>query len=202
MKLFTFVIVALMISGIAMAAEVPTSAGDKALVFMFQGLDDLHLDGYMGDYGLGLRYYIADGTAIRAGVEFGSTSLDDKEIDMEGDSTSYGLMAMYEKHMESACASVVPYWGLGAGYSSWSNKLTADSDWVEMRESGFGFIGALGFEWGFTNCMTFGGEYGLGFTSSSEDLEIVIGGVSNTINEHDYSGMGFATASVYLSVYW
>ena len=202
MKLFTLVLVALMISGVAMAAEVPTDAGDKALVFMFSGLSDLHLDGYMGDYGLGMRYYIADGTALRLGVEFGSQSFDDKEADMEGDMTSYGLMAMYEKHLGGVCASVVPYWGLGAGYHSWANKMTADSDWIEMRETGFGFVGALGFEWGFTDCMTLGGEYELGLWTFSGETESDIGGTTNTFDEYEGSFMGVGTASVYLSVYW
>jgi hypothetical protein len=194
MKLFIFVALAMMLVGMtAQAAEVPTSAGDKAMVFMFNGLSFISLDGYNG--GLGLRYYIADGTAIRAGVEFGSSSFDDKDADMEGDGTSYGVTAIYEKHMGGACASVVPYWGLGVGYNSWSNKLTVDSDWVEQRESGFGVMGALGFEWGFTNCMTLGGEYELGFWKYTGESESDIGGSTNTYNEYEGSFMGVGTAS-------
>lgn len=202
MKLFTFVVIAVMISGVAMAAEVPTSAGDKAMVFMFSGLSDLHLDGYMGDYGLGMRYYISDGTAIRAGLEFGSVSLKDIDSDLEGDGTSYGLTAMYEKHLEGMCASVVPYWGLGVGYNSWSSKVTGGSNWIEEKESGFGFMGAMGFEWGFTDCMTLGGEYELGLWTFSGETEEDIGGVNDTYDEYEGSFMGVGTASVYLSVYW
>lgn len=200
MKLFTFVLVALMISGVAMAAEVPTSAGDKAMVFMFNGLSDLGLEGYHG--GLGMRYYIADATALRVGVSFGSSSHDDKDLDMEGEMSEYGLTAMYEKHLGGPCASVSPYWALGAGYSSWSNKLTSDSDWIESRESGFGFLGALGFEWAFTNCMTLGGEYELGLWKYSGETEQDIGGSTDTYWEYDGSFMGVGAASVYLSVYW
>jgi hypothetical protein len=202
MKLFTFVVIALMISGIAMAADVPTDAGDKAMVFMFNGLDDLGLEGYGGDYGFGMRYYIANGTALRIGLEFGSESYEDKELDMEGDMSSYGVMAMYEKHMEGPCSSVSPYWGLGAGWNTSAMKLTSDSDWVEMTETGFGFIGAMGFEWAFTGCMTLGGEYQLGLWKYSGETEEDIGGATDTYDEYEGSFMGVGTASVYLSVYW
>ena len=204
MKLFMFIVLALMLVGTtAMAAEVPTSRGDKAMVFMFNGLDDLSVDGYGGFYGFGARYYIADGTALRVGLQFGKLSHTDVDFDWEDDYNTYGVSAAYEKHMAGPCSSVSPYWGIGAGYSAFSDKDTNDiGDTATYSGSGFTAVGLLGFEWGFTNCMTLGGEYGLGFSSSSEDVEIVIGGVSNTMNEHDYSGMGFATASVYLSVYW
>jgi len=203
MKLFIFMVLAVMLMGMtAQADEVPTSKGDKAMVFKFSGLDDLHLDGYGGDYGLGVRYYIADGTAIRAGIQFGADSYEDKELDMEGDISAYGLTAVYEKHMASRCASVVPYWGLGVGFSSSSAKVTADTDWVESRESGFGFLGALGFEWAFTSCLTLGGEYEVGLWKYSGETESDIGGSTNTYDEYEGSFMGVGTASVYLSVYW
>ncbi len=44
------------------------------MVFMFNGFDDLGLGGYGGYYGIGMRYYIADMTAIRGGLEFGKWS--------------------------------------------------------------------------------------------------------------------------------
>jgi len=204
MKLFTFIVLALMLVGTtAMAAEVPTSRGDKAMVFMFNGLDDLSVGGYGGFYGFGARYYIADGTAIRVGLQFGKQSHTDVDWDWEDEYNTYGVNAVYEKHMAGPCSSVSPYWGIGASYSSVSDKDTDDvGDTLTYSSSGYYAFGLLGFEWGFTNCMTFGGEYGLGFTSSSSQYESVIGGSTNTFNEHDYSGMGFATASVYLSVYW
>lgn len=202
MKLFTFTLALMLVAATAMAGDVPMAAGDKAMVFMFSGLDDLHLDGYGGEYGIGMRYYIASGTALRVGLEFGSGSFEDKELDMEGDTSDYGVMVMYEKHMKGPCASVSPYWGLGVGYTAWSNKLTVDSDWIEMSESGYGFLGALGFEWAFTDCLTLGGEYQLGVWKYSGETEEDIGGSTDTYNEYEGSFMGAGTASVYLSVYW
>ena len=128
MKLFTFVIVAMMISGIAMAAEVPTSEGDKAMIFDFDGLADLDLDGYYS-WGFGMRYYIADYTAIRGVVVFGNDSTtwesdDEGYADEENNWSMYGVEAVYEKHLETPCPSVSPYWGLGAGIEMFSD----DSD--------------------------------------------------------------------------
>lgn len=203
MKLFTFIVLALMLVGTtAMAAEVPTSRGDKAMIFMFNGLDDLSVDAY-ASYGVGMRYYIADGTALRVGLQFGKLSHTDVDFDWDDDYNTYGVSAVYEKHMAGPCSSVSPFWGIGAGYSAFSDKDTDDvGDTLESKGSGFAGFGLLGFEWGFTNCMTLGGEYQLGFASSSEESELIIGGVSTVFNEHEYSVMGFNAASVYLSVYW
>lgn len=201
MKLFIFMVLAVMLVGMtAQAGEVPTSRGDKAMVFMFQGLNDLSLRGYDGEYGIGLRYYIADGTAIRGGIVLGIGSETDEQDEVEESSSSYGLEIIYERHMESPCASVSPFWGLGGEFSSVSeeekNNVTDD----EYRTSGtaFGVFGVAGFEWGFTDCITLGGEYRLGFLSESGKEED--NGDSADLYSANFTGFG--AASVYLSVYW
>jgi len=198
MKLFTVSVIAMMlISTVAMAGEVPTSAGDKAMIFMFQGLDDLHLDGYGHDYGFGMRYYISDGTAIRGGILFGMNSWTDESgtEDWEASESSFGLEAVYEKHMEGPCASVSPFWGLGGNYSTWSVENDNDDS---MTENFYGIFGVAGFEWGFTDCITLGGEYRLGFESGTYEEE----DDGNVIDEGSVTMTGFGTASVFLSVYW
>ena len=214
MKLFTYVIIALMLCGIAMAAEVPTSEGDKALVFNFNGLANLDLDG-PHSYGIGMRYYMADMTAIRATLVFGNCKYTE-EADMEGyadyeeNMSVYGLEAVYEKHMESPCASVVPYWGLGAGFEM-GNYETIEptgsgggTSSNNEKYNGFYFFGALGFEWAFTNCMTLGGEYQAGFGTYSGETEYDYSGGDRTETCCKWTDtcMGFGEASVWLSVYW
>ncbi len=209
MKLFTFMVLAVMlVATTALAAEVPTSRGDKAMVFMFDGLAFLSAQEY-GEYGFGMRYYIADGTAIRAGVQFGKYTWtdDDEATDPDNDSEykdgTYGVNAVYEKHMGSPCSSVSPYWGLGAGYSRYSDETTDEAgDLAKYSSSSFAGFGVLGFEWAFTDCLTLGGEYMLGFESSSSKTEEDVGGVTDTYDELSGTLMGFSTASVYLSVYW
>ncbi|MCK4680801.1 hypothetical protein KAT82_06720 [bacterium] len=203
MKLFTFIVLAVMlVATTALAAEVPTSRGDKAMVFMFNGLCYLSAEEY-ADYGIGLRYYIADGTALRVGVQFGKEMFKDEDWDDEYRDSVYGVSAVYEKHMAAPCSSVSPYWGLGAGYSSFSDKYEDDvGDTWTTSGTGFEGFGLMGFEWGFTDCLTLGGEYKLGFESWSQKSESDIGGVTATYNEYSGTLMGFSAASVYLSVYF
>jgi opacity protein-like surface antigen len=221
MKLFTYVIIALMFSSLAMAAEVPTSEGDKAMVFMFNGFDDLGLGGYMGDYGVGMRYYIADGTAVRFGLQFANHSATYEDFWGEGDDAEltesmYGVSAVYEKHLEAPCASVSPYWGVGVAFQMLSTEYTLwpvayDDYWDEWsvrddetdKATRYGIFGALGFEWAFTNCMTLGGEYMLGYWAWSGETECPdTAPTRDTCDKWSESWMGLDAASVYLSVYW
>ena len=209
MKLFTFMVLAVMlVATAAQAAEVPTSRGDKAMVFMFEGLAFLSAQEY-GEYGFGMRYYIADGTAIRAGVQFGKYTWtdDDEATDPDNDSeykdSTYGVNAVYERHLGSPCASVSPYWGIGAGYTMSSDESTDEAgDTWKYSGSGFAGFGVMGFEWAFTDCLTLGGEYMLGYENWSAKSESEIGGITTTYNEYSESWMEFSTASVYLSVYF
>jgi len=211
MKLFIFMILAVMLVGMtAQAGEVPTSKGDKAMVFMFNGLDHLSLGSYGGQYGVGMRYYIDNGTAIRGGVQFGRWS-ETWEADIPGYEDTeeiyavYGLNAVYEKHMEGPCSSVSPYWGVGAGFSMFSDEYSSEyGDTTTDKGTGFAGFGVLGFEWGFSNCMTLGGEYQAGFWKWSGETEYDDDGGerTETYNKFDGSYMGFGVASVYLSVYF
>jgi opacity protein-like surface antigen len=101
---------------------------------------------------------------------------------------------------------VSPYLGGGVGYWKWSDEhppMDAREYPVETEDaSGFSIFGMAGFEWGFTECMTLGGEYQLGLENGSSTDEIEYSGDSTTIDEEEWSWMGFSTASVYLSVYW
>jgi hypothetical protein len=204
MKLFTFIVLAVMLVATTAlaAAEVPTSRGDKAMVFMFNGLAYLSTEAY-GQYGFGMRYYIADGTAVRLGVQFGKDTFKDDDFNDEYKDSVYGVNAVYERHLAGPCSSVSPYWGIGAGYTTYSYLYEDDfgNTWTDSG-TGFAGFGVMGFEWGFTDCLTLGGEYMLGFESWSSDTEADIGGVTTTYNEYSGTFMGFGTASVYLSVYW
>ena len=203
MKLITCVAIAIMLFAVSVqAAEVPTSAGDKAMVFMFHGLDDLAVSGYGHDYGFGMRYYLSDGMALRGGVLFGMSTYTDESVDPESEisMTSFGVEAVYEMHMEGPCASVSPYFGVGGNFDSyteeWDNYEGYET--AEISETGFGIFGTGGFEWGFTDCMTLGGEYRLGFMSMSTETTIE----GDVCCEESGTWMGFGTASAYLSVYW
>lgn len=213
MRLLTCLFVLVLLVGTAAAAApVHTDKGDKAMVFMFHGLDHLGLRGYGDCWGVGMRYYISDMTAIRGGLIYGSDKYTQKSQIEGGDDaeqieSEYGFDVNYEKHLEAPCASVSPYIGAGVGYFNWKYEeplaVTREYDKYKESESGFDVHALAGFEWGFTECMTLGGEYQLGFRSGTykEEAEYV-GGDTSTISESDHSWMGFGTASVFLSVYW
>ncbi|MBN2564421.1 MAG: outer membrane beta-barrel protein [Candidatus Eisenbacteria bacterium] len=219
MRLITCVAVVIMIFAMfAQAAEVPTSAGDKAMVFTFHGFDNLGATGY-SDYGFGMRYYLSDGMAVRAGLTFGMMNVkedpcetyddpDDVESKLEG--KLYGVEAVLEMHLEGPCASVSPYLGVGGGYTTGSVEYTdwtIEKKWgddeyldgVTDKTSAYKAFGVAGFEWAFTSCMTFGGEYRLGLEGLTEETEEegVAGSWKTTT-----TATGFSTASVFLSVYW
>lgn len=214
MKLFIFVALAVMLVGVtAQAAEVPTSAGDKAMIFTFSGLANLSLADPNNEYGMGVRYYIADGMAVRAGLTVGMDTRTDESntpgtADTENKCTDYGLSAALEMHREGACSSVSPYFGVGVNVLMSSEKDTRPlsgtpaETWTETdSETAFGAFGIVGFEWAFSNCMTLGGEYQLGLQSSSGDTE-TDAGTSVTTDKFSTSVIGFQTSSLYLSVYF
>ncbi len=212
MRLLTCVLIVALVASVAMAASpVPTSAGDKAMVFMFRGLDDLGLKGYGDCWGVGMRYYISDMNALRGGLIFGNEKVtykaqEEGEDDLEETESEMGVEINYERHLEAPCKSVSPYIGAGIGYWKWKCETpavyTRDYPTYTEEESGFYLQALAGFEWGFTDCMTLGGEYQLGMASGSYDETSEYGGDTTTLSEEEFSWMGFGTASVYLSVYW
>ena len=201
----------LLIAAASQAAPVDTKAGTKAMVFQFSGLSNLGVSGYQG--GIGMRYYLNDGMALRPGVDFnfgnsstkgGAGFTDDKANDL-----GFGLSLALEKHMKGP-ENISPYMGLGAGFSMSS---TSDQPTVPdptpagthtkhtVSSTGFNLFGMLGFEWGFAENMTLGGEYRLGFGYASGKVEDeYIGAATVKSDETSGFGLGVSTASVYLSV--
>ncbi|MBD3348122.1 MAG: outer membrane beta-barrel protein [Candidatus Eisenbacteria bacterium] len=218
MRLLVFVAAFMLVAGVALGAEVPTMKGDKAMVFMFDGLDDLDLDSYAG--GIGMRYYFGDYMAIRGGVMFDMYSETEEPCsdapdgypDYEYSSSAYGIELVFEKHLEGCSPSVSPYFGVGGYFRMMSSEekdptATEDGYGTDVCTEDYtylGLFGALGFEWAFTDCMTLGGEYTVGFQSMSgeEETDYAYEGVDTETCEESGSWMGFDEASVYLSVYW
>jgi opacity protein-like surface antigen len=213
MKRFLLVALALVfVAGAVQAADVVTTAGSKALVFQFNGLSNLGLGTYNG--GIGMRYYLKDKLALRPGLELGlsqdktkagiSGYSDDKVTDM-----GFGLSLALEKHM-TPVQSISPYIGAGAGfnisnnkheYSVSSNPTTGTTLKVTDKGMGFGVFGLAGFEWGFTNSVTLGGEYRLGLNIGSGKTETERQGQATvTSNDSSSFGVGFGVASLYISV--
>jgi hypothetical protein len=193
----------------AAAAKVDTDKGTRALVFQFSGLSDLGAGAYRS--GIGMRYYIQNGLALRPGLRFdmlshktksGSTTLTDaKETDM-----AVGFSLAIEKHA-AGVGSLSPYIGAEAGVNMFSNKTEpshAVGATYESTDKGmsFGVGGLAGFEWGFSEGVTLGAEYTLGLSFGSGKTESKVGSTTTTTDDTSGMAVGFGTASFYLSVNW
>lgn len=212
MKRVLFCLIAVMfVAQGALAAEIDTGAGAKALIFQFSGLSDLGLSGWQG--GVGARYYLSDDLAIRPGVDFSlgsskvkgtSGSTDDKESDV-----TLGANVAIEMH-RAGPKSISPYLGAGAGFST--SKHTEEPSHASSPSSGtllksttvgtaFAAFVMAGFEWGFSESLTLGGEYRAGLNFGSGHVETERQGVPTVkTNEASALGLGFGTASLFLSV--
>lgn len=189
------------LAGPAAAAPIETKAGTKALVFQFSGLSDLGLSGYQG--GIGARYYFQDGMALRPGIDIGISSSKDKTEDPElkNTGTTLGLSLAVEKHLAGA-KSISPYIGAGAGFHYGKDKEEQGSAEATDKLTTVNVAALAGFEWGFTESLSLGGEYSLGFATGSHKTEHKAN--NTTVTTVDESGMmvGVSTASVFLSVNW
>ncbi len=207
--LILLTIAAMFTFGTAYAGEVCTDAGDMAMLFDFDGLANLDLDEFGG--GIGFRYYLNDGLALRPVVVFSKYNYE-LESDVEGmtdakeSMSSVGLEIALEKHFRGPAPAVSPYWG-GGGFFEWMTIVDDPSvpsgSTGKTTDSGtaFGLFAMLGFEWGFTDGMTLGGEYRFGFESFSGETEIDTAR-DETIGQFSDSWFGFGEASVFLSVYF
>jgi opacity protein-like surface antigen len=189
------------LAGPAAAAPIETKAGTKALVFQFSGLSDLGLSGYQG--GIGARYYFQDGMALRPGLDIGISSSKDKTEDPEVKDTGtlFGLSLAVEKHLAGA-KSISPYLGAGVGFHYGQDK-TEQGDFSETdKATTISVAGLAGFEWGFTESLSLGGEYSLGFATGSHKTERKSNNTTVTTVDESGSVIGVGTASVFLSVNW
>ena len=146
---------------------------DKALLFEFDGLDNLGVDEFYG--GLGIKIMMSS-VAVRTGITFGSYSSEDihqepnvgdKDSEME-----FGLNLDLLYYL--AENRVAPYIGVGFGFNYYKYKEEdahdiEDQTYGEYEASGFGLgVGLLlGAEVFVVKNLSLSGEYQIGFMSDS-----------------------------------
>lgn len=197
----------LSVAGSVQGANVNTSDGTNALLFTF---DDFDLSSFNG--GIGFRHYLKDGLALRPGVNLGFSSSKDERYrparEVESTSALVGASLALERHW-GPTGPLSPYIGIEGEYQ-WtrtSQEMDDDMDvpgWTTTDEVSTGagiFSGLLGFEWGFAERLTLGGEYRIRvrFESTSRESESAD---SPVIHKRDESRSSFSlyAASIYLSV--
>jgi hypothetical protein len=206
------------------------SKGDRQLVFRFEGLSYLGLNSYFrgpgmicddDEYcidhcytcggGFGMRYFIDDGRAIRFGlnVAYGSDTWADEYgdgHDKEISCFSFGFDAWYEKYFPTI-HSIAPYMGFGLGYNYGSHELTGSEFCDEYKRTANGsnidVMGALGFQWYFTQGMSLGGEYRVAYMYQSGKCEVEpCEGDKYTSSDYSGNHLNWYPVAFYFSVHF
>jgi hypothetical protein len=155
-------------------------------------------------FGAGFRYFVTDRIAIGAGLSFGSTSstLEDDNGKTEDALTLFGISVDVNYHLRSLY-SVSPYVGLHVNYGhlSGSSDFTPDGGETlptDYTGSGVGIAAQFGFDWYFTEGLSLGGKYALGFQSLGKP-EITT--EDGTEEGPSSTAFGISTFSVMLNVH-
>lgn len=156
-------------------------------------------------YGAGFRYFITNEIAVGIGLNFGtgSSSREYANGDTEDYSaTSFGLAVDANYHLK-ALYGVSPYVGINLNLGTYSTTdeqmVNGTTNKTEYSGSGFGAGVNCGFDWYFTEGLSLGGRYTLGFSSLGKP-EVKVG--NTTTEGASSSAFGIGSASVILNVHF
>ena len=209
-------------SGAAMAQQHKPffKEGSKAILFEFQGFDNLGANSFNG--GIGGKYFIQPKLAVRGGLQFVSISEDipfqgTNGIDGEQSATQFGIFGAVEYHLDTT--RVNPYLGGGIGVSFTSTESkSAEADPVNQviikndRNGEFGYFGGTeftvfalaGVEIFIIKNLSLAAEYRLGIQQlSRKDEERTEGNTTVTTKQGSRTTFGVASAGVLtLAIYF
>jgi Outer membrane protein beta-barrel domain len=124
--------------------------------------------------GAGFRYFVTNQIAIGLGFSFGtsSSSLETEVGKTETSRTLLGVGVDANYHLRSLY-SVSPYVGVNVNLGTFSrtDEFTPENGELETTEysgNGWGLAAQFGFDWFFTEGLSLGGKYALGFRSLGE----------------------------------
>ena len=157
-------------------------------------------------FGAGYQYYVTNQIALVFGLSYGTTSstLEDDNGKTESSQTVFGISVSGNYHLMSLY-SVTPYVGLNLNYGLYSGSTedTPEGGTTEKTDysgNGIGVAAQCGFDWYFTEGLSLGGKYALGFQSLGKpkinyDDGTEVEGPSTTM-------FGISTFSVMLNVHF
>ncbi len=164
--------------------------GDKAVLFNFTGLSTLSLNAYQG--GIGGKYFISDGLAVRAMLLFG---LDNRTTNSSpqftDDLLSLGIGGGLEYHLPLA-SRISPY--LGGVFSFLTSAETVNPGGTKISSTSFGLGGIGGIEYFFNQNLSLSAEYQFGLSSTS-------GSKTGSPNNSEFK-VGFQTVGLTLAAYF
>lgn len=205
-----------------------TSAGDRALLFSFNGFGDFGVNGSTAGsapltffgidttfnirllspiYGFGIKYYLGDNVALRASLGLGSSTV---SIPRSEDTTGrtddvtdliLGVTPGLEFHLVNT-GPVTAYTGIFASFSgSWNfsgDKEDTIADSTTRSYSSFGGGAVFGVEYFPWNSISLGAEYQLGVSVSSSSTEHK----GESTDGPGYFDIGIGAFAVQLGVYF
>lgn len=223
-QLIAGVLVLTLAVGTALAADNSKpiqKAGSTALMFDLGGLANLSAGNYQG--GVGFKYYISNGFAVRAAVGFGMTSTTTKNpadpvpTTQESESKLSGMtfsIAPGIQYNVATSAAVVAYVGAQISYSMGSQTRTGNANNFnvgfskdhEYKESTSTFGGAafVGVEWFAWDNISLAGEYRFNFSTTSGKAESKNATTSDSQDAPSSTAFGLSSANsanLTLSVY-
>jgi hypothetical protein len=224
-RLVAVLLVVALVCGTVIAAETAkpiTKAGGKALMFDLGGLANLSASNYQG--GLGFKYYISNGFAVRAGLGFGNSSETTKNpattvpanqlSESKFTSMSFTIAPGIQYDLVTANA-VVAYVGAQVSFTSSNQERTGNNAGMgvgftqgssyKTSASIFGAAAFVGVEWFPWENISFAGEYRFGFSSSSGKTESSSTAASASQDSPSTTAFGIASAnagSLTLAVYF
>jgi len=159
--------------------------------------------------GIGFKYFASDQLSLLFSLGLGSSST---EVDNESSSTTdysqtyYGLSVDVDYHLPNLY-SISTYIGGNINYGSMATehtlKLTSSSTTDEFSSSAFGLGVNIGFDWFFTEGISLGGKYTLGFKSLSEpEYTTSSGSSSDTQKGPSESTIGTGVGTIVISVHF
>lgn len=164
--------------------------GDKAVLFNFVGLSNLGLNGYNG--GIGGKYFISDGMAVRGMLLLGiDNSTTNSTPQFSTDRLDFGIQGGLEYHLPLA-SRISPYVG---GILSFESNATTTNPGANKNSSTSFRLGAIGgIEYFFNSNISLSAEYQFGFTSTNNTTSGAPG--------NDQFQLGFQTAGLTLAAYF
>lgn len=189
--------------------------GSKSFVFMYtpfqSNFDPVYVstvsvfdDDQMNLFGAGFRYFFTNEIGVTLALNFGTGSTEQEfpNGDREENSASTLGMAVDANYHLKALYGVSPYLGINANFGTYSSKTELTEEGVtsttEYSGNGFGAGINFGFDWYFTEGLSLGGKYTLGFRSLGKPEETV---GPTTVEGQSASFFGIGTASVILNVH-
>lgn len=156
-------------------------------------------------FGVGGRYFFTYNIGVTLALNFGtsSSSQEFQNGDKEDiSSTTFGISVDGNYHLKDLY-SVSPYVGLNLNFGSYSstNELTEGGATTTTEYSGNGFGAGInfGFDWYFTEGLSLGGKYTLGFRSLSKPDQKI---GNTTVEGASSSFFGIGYASIILNVHF